>query len=207
MERKLTAILAADVVGYSRLMESDEEGTLVSLRGLREAILDPTIAKHRGRIVKLMGDGVLPEFSSVVEATLCAIAIQEGVQRHEAGRPSDQRITFRIGVNLGDVIVEDGDIYGDGVNLASRLEGLARPGGICISAKVYDEVHGKIEAPFRDIGEKEVKNLSYPVHVFELLVSPESRDPSSEVSDRSAGPVLRLNMLGGFEAGASLAWQ
>ena len=171
-----------------------------SLRALRNDIVDPTIAAHRGRIVKLMGDGMLVEFASIVEATLCAITIQEDVERHEAGKPTDQRISFRIGVNLGDVMVEDSDIYGDGVNLASRLEGLARPGGICISAKVYNEIRGKIDAPFLDIGEKQVKNLSYPVHVFELVVSPEIGDHASALTDRMAEPALRLNMLGGFEA-------
>jgi class 3 adenylate cyclase len=133
VDRRLAAILAADVVGYSRLMAADEEGTLARLRALRAERIDPTVAKHHGRIVKLMGDGALIEFASVVDAVRCAVDVQRGMAEHEADLPEDQRIRFRIGVNLGDVIIEGDDIYGDGVNVAARLEGLAEPGGIVIS--------------------------------------------------------------------------
>src|SRR5919198_387249 len=136
MERRLAAILAADVVGYSRLMEADEVGTLAALRERRKTILEPVVAQHRGRIVKLMGDGALVEFASAVNAVLCAIDLQKRMIEANAGQPDDRRITLRVGVNLGDVVVEGGDIQGDGVNVAARLEGIAHPGGICVSAAV-----------------------------------------------------------------------
>ena len=135
IERRLAAILAADIAGYSRLMGADEEGTLARLKAHRRELIDPKISEHRGRIVKTTGDGILLEFPSVVEAVSCALAVQRGMVERNAGIPEGQRITFRIGVNLGDVIVEDGDIHGDGVNIAARLEALAEPGGICISER------------------------------------------------------------------------
>jgi adenylate cyclase len=137
MERRLAAILAADVVGYSRLMRTDEERTLARLKALRAELFDPQVAKHRGRIVKTTGDGALVEFSSAVDAVRCAVSVQEGLAAREAEAPGDAAMTLRIGINLGDIIIEDGDIYGDGVNLAARLEGLAEPGGICLSANVH----------------------------------------------------------------------
>ena len=145
MERRLAAILAADVVGYTRLMGLDEAGTLRRLTDLREKVLAPLITKHHGRIVKLMGDGLLVEFASVVNAVICAVAWQEDVTRHESDCDTDTRLLFRLGINLGDVIVEGGDIHGDGVNVAARLEGLAKPGGICLSGDVYRQAKGKIE--------------------------------------------------------------
>lgn len=135
VERRLAAILAADVVGYSRLMGLDEEGTLERLESYRRELIDPNIAEHHGRIVKVTGDGLLVEFASVVDATSCAVELQQGMDERNAGVPIDERIEFRIGINLGDVIVEGGDLFGDGVNIAARLEGLAEPGGICISRK------------------------------------------------------------------------
>ncbi len=147
MERRLAAILAADVVGYSRLMGEDETGTLERLKTLRKELVQPKIAEGRGRIVKLMGDGLLAEFPSVVEAVRCAVDIQQDMAGREAGLPDERRIRLRIGVNLGDIIVEGLDIYGDGVNVAARLEGLAVPGGICISGKVYEEVRNKLPTP------------------------------------------------------------
>jgi adenylate cyclase len=166
VERKLTTILAADVVGYSRLMGEDEAGTLARLKSLRKELVQPKIAGGRGRIVKLMGDGLLAEFPSVVEAVRCAVDIQQDMAGREAGLPDERRIRLRIGVNLGDIIVEGSDIYGDGVNVAARLEGLAEPGGICVSGKVYEEVRNKLATAFEDLGEQEVKNIREPVRVY-----------------------------------------
>jgi len=159
MERKLTAILAADVVGYSRLMELDEAGTLAALKTHRQELIDPGIAGHHGRLFKLMGDGALVEFASVVDAVACAVAIQEGMAARNQDLPEDRRIEFRIGVHLGDVMIEGDDLYGDGVNVAARLEGLAEPGGICISQQALDQVETKLELPFEDLGEQQVKNI------------------------------------------------
>src|SRR5438132_9943364 len=138
VERKLAAILAADVVGYSRLMGEDEAGTLARLKQHRRELIDPGIAEHKGRIVKTTGDGILIEFPSVVEAVACAVAVQRGMAERNLGAPEEQKIVFRVGVNLGDIIVEEGDIHGDGVNVAARLEGIAEPGGICVSGTVRD---------------------------------------------------------------------
>jgi adenylate cyclase len=165
VERKLTAILAADVVGYSRLMGEDEAGTLARLKSLRKDLVQPKITGGHGRIVKLMGDGLLAEFPSVVEAVRCAVDIQQDMIGREPDLPDEQRIRLRIGVNLGDIIVEGSDIYGDGVNIAARLEALADPGGICISGKVYEEVKNKLPTAFEDLGEQEVKNIREPVRV------------------------------------------
>ena len=168
MERRLAAILAADVVGYTRLMGEDEVGTLAALKAHREDFVDPTIAGHKGRIVKLMGDGALVEFASVIDAVTCAAEVQRGMAERNSAVPERQRITFRIGINLGDIIVEADDIYGDGVNIAARLEGLAEPGGICISAKVYDEIKNKLALGYEDLGAQEVKNVAEPVHVYRI---------------------------------------
>jgi adenylate cyclase len=166
LERRLAAILAADVVGFSRLMGEDEVGTLERLKSLRKETVQPSITARRGRIVKLMGDGLLAEFSSVVEAVQCAIDIQSSMSAREADAPDKRHIRLRIGVNLGDIIAEGLDIYGDGVNVAARLEGLAEPSGICISDKVYEEVRDRLEVSFEDMGELEVKNIDRPVRVW-----------------------------------------
>ena len=168
MERRLSAILAADVVGYSRLMGTDEAGTLVALKQIRQALIDAKIAEHNGRIVKLTGDGILAEFPSVVGAVACAAEIQRGMRERNQDVPKDLRIEFRIGVNLGDVIVEGDDIFGDGVNVAARLESLAEPNGICISAIVHDQVQGKLVCDFDDIGERSLKNITRPVRVYRV---------------------------------------
>jgi adenylate cyclase len=168
LERRLAAILAADVVGYTRLMGDDEAGTLRCLTELREQVLGPLIAEHRGRLVKLMGDGLLIEFSSVVDAVACAVDWQKAVSRHEAASDSDKRLRFRIGVNLGDVMVEGEDLYGDGVNIAARLEGHAEPGGICISGDAYRQVKGKIEIDFEDLGQQDLKNVAEPVRIYRI---------------------------------------
>ena len=168
MERRLAAILAADVVGYSRLMGVDEAGTLRHLTELRQLVLEPLIAEHHGRIVKLMGDGLLVEFASVVDALTCAVAWQNDVAAQEAETDEDRRFQFRIGVNLGDVIVEDADIHGDGVNIAARLEGLADAGGICLSVDAYRQARGKIEVNFEDLGDQKLKNVVEPVRVYRV---------------------------------------
>ncbi len=172
MERRLTAILSADVVGYSRLMEVDEAGTLAALKAHRKELIHPAIDEHHGRIVKLMGDGTLVEFASVVDAVTCAVAIQTGMAERNDGVPADNRIEFRIGVHLGDIIVEDDDIYGDGVNVAARLEGLAEPGGICLSQQAYDQVETKLDLQVEDLGEQQVKNIARPVHTYRVVVEP-----------------------------------
>lgn len=166
MERKLAAILAADVVGYGRLMGADETGTLERLKGLHDDLIKPAITSRKGRIVKLMGDGLLAEFPSVVEAVTCAIDIQRAIRSREPKVIEGSRIVLRIGVNLGDIIIEDGDIFGDGVNVAARLENLAEPGGVCLSGGAFDAIDGKIEAPFEDIGPQAIKNIAKPVRAY-----------------------------------------
>src|SRR5438477_2987035 len=171
VERRLTAILAADVAGYSRLMGSDEEGTLAALKMLRREVADPKIKEHRGRIVKTTGDGLLSEFASVVEAVRCAIEVQREMAARQAGVPAERRLDFRIGVNLGDIIIDENDIFGDGVNITARLEALAEPGGICVSRVVRDQVRDKLAIPFEDMGEQQVKNIARPVRAYRALLA------------------------------------
>ena len=166
--RRLAAILAADVAGYSRLMGADEEGTHERLKAHRREHIDPKIGEHSGRIVKTTGDGMLAEFPSVVDAVRCAAELQRAMIDREAGIPDERRIRFRIGINLGDVIVEDHDIFGDGVNVAARLEALAEPGGICISRTVRDQIRDKLAYAFEDLGEQNVKNIARPVRAYAL---------------------------------------
>ena len=168
VERQLVAILAADVAGYSRLVGANEEGTLAQLRACRQELIEPCIAAHHGGIVKTTGDGMLVRFASPVEATRCAVEIQQGMTERNADVPDQQRLQFRIGINLGDVIVENGDIFGDGVNVAARLEALAEPGGICISRSVRDQVRDSVSFAFEDLGEQRVKNIARPLHVYRL---------------------------------------
>src|SRR6516164_9277099 len=168
MERRLAAIFAADVAGYSRLIGADEEGTLERLMAHRRELIDPKIAEHQGRIVKTTGDGVLVEFASPVKAVRCAIEVQHGMVDRNADVPREQRIEFRIGINLGDVVVEDGDIYGDGVNVAARLENIAEPGAVYISRAVRDFVNDQTEMALEDLGEKPLKNIAKPVRVFRI---------------------------------------
>ena len=168
VERRLAAIVAADVVGYSRLMGADEVGTLRALSAHRRELIDPTIVAHRGRIVKTTGDGLLVEFPSAVEAVACSIAVQREVASRNAGVAEDKRLSFRIGINVGDIISEAGDIFGDGVNVAARLEGLCAPGGLCISRAVRDQVRDKLPVTFDDLGEQQVKNIARPVRAFGL---------------------------------------
>ncbi len=171
MERRLAAILATDVVGYSRLIRADEEGTIGALQALRADLIDPILGKHHGRIVKLMGDGMLAEFSSVVDAVRAAVESQRAVAERNASLPEEKRIVFRAGINLGDVIVDGNDIQGDGVNVAARLEGLAQPGGICISGSVYEQVRDRLDLSFEDLGEREVKNIARPIRVWQWTLA------------------------------------
>ncbi len=203
MERRLAAILAADVVGYTRLMGADEAGTLRHLTELRQQVLEPLIAEHRGRVVKLMGDGLLVEFASVVDSIACAVAWQERVAEHEAKGDEDKRFKFRIGINLGDVIVEGDDIHGDGVNIAARLEGQAEAGGICLSGDAYRQAKGKVEVGFEDLGEQVLKNVAEPVRVYRIAgdrsstgaVSP-AREPLALPDKPSIAVLPFINMSG-----------
>jgi TolB-like protein/class 3 adenylate cyclase/tetratricopeptide (TPR) repeat protein len=210
VERRLAAILAADVVGYSRLMEVDEAGTHARLKALRKEFIEPRIAEHRGRIVKLTGDGALVEFGSVVEAVVCAVDVQRIVAERNADTPQDQRIEFRIGVNLGDVIIEDDDIYGDGVNVAARLETLADPGGICVSRTVYNHVKNKVGLAFEPMGEHKVKNIAEPITVYRVLPGPgraasiRSFVPPAFSQRRLAAIAAAVVVL--LSAGAAGAW-
>jgi adenylate cyclase len=198
VERRLTAILAGDVVGYSRLMGADEEGTLSRLNAHRREFLEPKIADHRGRIVKRTGDGILIEFASAVDAARCAVEIQHGMIERNAPVPQDKRIELRIGIHVGDVIIEDGDIFGDGVNIAARLEGIAQPGGICISDDAYRQVRGKLDANFQDAGEQELKNIARPVRVYQLQPGGGATEaPALALPDKPSIAVLPFQNLSG----------
>jgi adenylate cyclase len=175
--RRLAAILAADVAGYSRLIGADEDDTLKRLGSIRAEVIDPKIAEHRGRIVKTMGDGLLVEFASVVDALHCASEVQAAMAERNAPIADDDRIEFRIGINVGDVVVQDGDIFGDGVNVAARLEGLAEPGGICVSARVQEDAAGKLHLAFEDIGERALKNIARPVRAYRVITSARPATP------------------------------
>src|SRR5262250_2054523 len=166
VDRRLAAILAADVAGYSRLMGADEEGTLAALKALRRELADPKIKEHRGRIVKTTGDGLLIEFASVVDAVRCAVEVQREMAERNVDVPSDRRIEFRMGINLGDIIRDGRDIFGDGVNIAARLETLAEPGRICVSRVVRDQVRDKVDFAFADLGEQNFKNIARPIRVY-----------------------------------------
>ncbi len=177
MKRRLAAILAADVVGYSRLMGKDEVGTLTALKALRKELLAPKVVEHHGRIVKLMGDGALVEFPSVVDAVECAVAVQRGMAERNAGVPADRRIELRIGVNLGDVMIEGSDFYGDGVNFAARLQELAAPGGIVLSATAHEHAEAKVDVGFQDGGEHELKNIAKPIRIYHWSDDDADRQP------------------------------
>jgi adenylate cyclase len=171
VERRLAAVLAADVAGYSRLMSGDEEGTLARLKAVRKDLVDPTIASHRGRIVKTTGDGMLVEFASAVDAVRGAVEIQNGMADQNASVPQDERIEFRIGIHVGDIIIDDNDIFGDGVNIAARLEGIAEPGGICLSDDAQRQIRGKIGIVFSDMGPQSLKNIAEPMRAWCLLLN------------------------------------
>ena len=213
MERHLAAILAADVVGYSRLMGNDESGTLTALRRHRETLIDPKAAQHRGRTIKLMGDGALMEFGSVVDAVLFALEVQLAMRDRNQDIPQDQALLFRIGINIGDVIVDGDDIYGDGVNVAARLEGLAKPGGICISRNVRDQIRDKLEVNLEDLGEVEVKNIARPVRTFRVVLDEQALKLVSSIEvvqpgrarrrwPMAAGGLIALGLIA-----AAVGWQ
>ncbi len=205
VERRLAAIFCADVAAYSRLMGSDEEGTLAALKSHRRELIDPLITQHQGRIVKTTGDGMLIEFASVVDAVRCAVVVQQGMEDRNANIPEGQRIRFRIGINLGDIIIDEGDIFGDGVNVAARLEALAEPGEICVSASVREQVGEKLPIGFADRGEHAVKNITRPVHVYRIDKRAEVRttaenDPATgllSLPDRPSIAVLPFQNMSG----------
>jgi len=203
LQRRLAAILSADVVGYSRLMGLDEAGTLSRLNALRRELVDPTIAAHAGRIVKLMGDGALVEFASAVDAVACAIEIQRQLRERDAGGSEANPIQFRIGINVGDIIIEGEDILGDGVNIAARIEGIAAPGGISISEDAWRQVQGKVAANFVDAGEQSLKNIARPVRVYRLDLAPKAatapdvRRPMPAQSEKPSIAVLAFNNMSG----------
>ena len=205
VERRLTAVLAADVAGYSRLMGADEEGTLSALKALRREVVDPKIREHRGRIVNTTGDGLLSEFASVVDAVRCAVGVQREMAALNAGVQAERRIDFRIGINLSDIIIDDNDIFGDGVNIAARLEGLAEPGGICVSRTVRDQVRDKLAIAFEDMGDQQVKNITRPVRAYRAVLAERADRPSivSETAlprmlpDRPSIAVLPFNNVSG----------
>ena len=204
VKRKLAAILAADIAGYSRLMGADEAGTLARLKEYRRELIDPKNKKYRGRVVKTTGDGILIEFPSVVDAVSCSIEVQQGMRERNADVPTEERIEFRIGINLGDVIIEGRDLYGDGVNIAARLEGLAEPGGICISQTVLNHARGKIALEVDDLGERALKNIAKPIHVYRVLLNSSwehltcrSPDPALALPDKPSIAVLPFQNISG----------
>jgi len=200
-QRRLAAVLSADVVGYSRLMGADEEGTLAQLKDHRRNLVDPKIAEHHGRIVKTTGDGMLVEFASVVDALRCAVEVQRGMAERNVDVPQDKRIEFRVGIHQGDIIIEGDDIFGDGVNVAARLEGLAEPGGICVSGRVQEDAYGKLDIPFKDVGEQRLKNISRPVRVYRVVPN----GPRGALGNKNTSFLPRTRKLIGLRsAGVTL---
>jgi len=198
VQRRLAAILAADVVGYSRLMQRDEAGTLLALKSRRRDILQPLLAKHVGRIVKLMGDGLLVEFASAVDAVQCAVELQNAMAAANAEAPQESRILLRVGINLGDVVVEGSDLYGDGVNIAARLEGLADPGSIFVSRTVFNHVRGKVKLGFDDLGEQQLKNIAEPVRTYRVIDAPAvAHTVPKVIADRPSIAVLPFENMSG----------
>ena len=197
VERRLAAILAADVAGYSRLMGVDEEGTLAALKAYRRELIDPKIGEHRGRIVKTTGDGALVEFASAVDAIRCALEIQRAMAERNAAIPEDRRIEFRIGINVGDIIIDDGDIYGDGVNIAARMEALASPGAICLSDNAYQQIKGKLALDVSDMGEQRLKNIAQPVRVYGVRYETVSARPVLALPDMPSIAVLPFQNMSG----------
>ncbi|HXO72507.1 MAG TPA: adenylate/guanylate cyclase domain-containing protein, partial [Bradyrhizobium sp.] len=206
VERRLTAILAADIAGYSRLMGADEEGTLTHLKFLRKTLTDPKIVEHRGRIVKTTGDGMLIEFASAVDAARCAFEIQRDMAEQNTAVPRQLRIEFRIGIHVGDIIIDDNDIFGDGVNIAARLEGIAEPGGVCISDDAHRQIRGKVDIPFEDMGSHALKNIAEPMRVWRMRIGAEAvaaqsapfePRPSRPLRDKPSIAVLPFQNMSG----------
>jgi adenylate cyclase len=197
VERRLAAILAADVAGYSRLMGKDEEGTLAALKTHRKEVIDPKIAEHRGRIVKTTGDGALVEFSSAVDAARCAVDIQRAMAERNAATPEGRRVEFRIGINVGDIIIDEGDIYGDGVNIAARMESLATPGAICLSEDAYKQIKGKLEIDVSDMGEQRLKNIAQPLRVYGVRPDVAQTGPELSLPEKPSVAVLPFQNMSG----------
>jgi adenylate cyclase len=197
VERRLAAILAADVAGYSRLMGRDEEGTLAALKAHRKEVIDPKIAEHRGRIVKTTGDGALVEFASAVDAIRCAVDIQRAMAERNAAIPEDRRVEFRVGINVGDIIIDEGDIYGDGVNIAARVESLATPGAICLSEDTYKQIKGKIEIDVSDMGEQKLKNIAQPLRIYGVRPDVAQSGPELSLPDKPSVAVLPFENMSG----------
>ena len=202
VQRRLAAILAADVAGYSRMVGADEVGTLAALKAHRRELIDPKIAKHHGRIVKTTGDGMLVEFASVVEAVRCAVEVNEAMAKRNADVPEEKRIEFRVGINVGDIIIDEGDILGDGVNIAARLVGIAQPGTICLSKAARDQVRDKIDIAFEDMGEYSLKNIARPVHVYQAGTHPlqaeaAEKRPALALPDKPSIAVLPFQNMSG----------
>jgi adenylate cyclase len=197
VERRLTAILAADVAGYSRLIGQDEENTHVQLKEHLRVFVDPKITEHHGRVVKRTGDGMLAEFGSVVDAVRCALDVQRGMAERNAVVPQEKRIEFRVRINVGDIILDGGDIFGDGVNVAARLEGLAHPGGICVSRRVQEDICGKLDVGFEDMGNKQLKNIASPVRVYAVRLDTKSTDRSllPDLPDKPSIAVLPFDSM------------
>ena len=202
VDRRLAAVLAADVAGYSRLMGADEEGTLARLKAIRKAIADPAIASHRGRIVKTTGDGMLVEFASAVDAVRCAVEVQRSMAEQNAALPEDQRIEFRVGIHVGDIIFDDNDIFGDGVNIAARLEGIAEAGGVCMSDDAYRQIRGKVEIACDDLGPQTLKNIAEPMRAWRVRlggqgVKAPSGSPAGQAPDKPSIAVLPFQNMSG----------
>jgi adenylate cyclase len=192
VERRLAAVLAADVAGYSRLMGLDEERTLANLKSFRKALVDPSVAAHRGRIVKTTGDGMLVEFASAVDAARCAVEVQRGMATQNAQVPQNVRIEFRIGIHVGDIIIDDNDIFGDGVNIAARLEGIAEPGGICISDDAQRQLRGKVDFAFGDMGLQTLKNIPEPMRAWRMQVNANTAVAASVKAPVETAQLLAL---------------
>ncbi len=197
VERRLAAILATDVAGYSRLMGVDEEGTLAALKAYRRELIDPKITEYRGRIVKTTGDGALVEFASAVDAVRCAMEIQRTMAERKTAIPEDRRIEFRIGINVGDIIIDDGDLYGDGVNIAARVETMASPGAICLSDNAYQQIKGKIALDVKDMGEQALKNIAQPIRVYGVQFDSVPSSPVSTLPDKPSIAVLPFQNMSG----------
>jgi len=198
VQRRLAAVLAADVAGYSKLMGADEEGTLAHLMDHRKALIAPKIAEHHGRIVKTTGDGMLVEFASVVNSIRCAVDVQRGMAKRNVDLPRDRRIEFRVGIHVGDIIIDRDDIYGDGVNVAARLEGLTEPGGICVSGRVHEDVQGKIDVAFEDGGEQQLKNIDRPIWIYRTRPSGAANSSLTlQLPDKPSIAVLPFQNISG----------
>jgi adenylate cyclase len=203
VERRLAAVLAADVAGYSRLMGADEEGTLARLKAIRKSLVDPAIAAHRGRVVKTTGDGMLVVFASAVDAARSAIEVQRSMSSENAGVQQDSRIEFRIGIHIGDIMIDDSDIFGDGVNIAARLEGIARPGGVCISDDAYRQIRGKVDMACDDLGPQVLKNIAEPMRVWQVEFDQDAaralaeRAPALALPDKPSIAVLPFQNMSG----------